>query len=368
LTDDWAYDQGFEILANRSDGAQRSLLYIPGDGSQTNFYSGASFGNSVGIGTTNPQGNLQIIGQSGWDRSTTFCLTNGSSDYGRTNFVISGRIQSGNDGWAFGSGARNSIVFAENAASSGQSIGNVGTEQYSIQVEGNSNALGFLSSANGNTPNMVLLQNGNVGIGMANPQYRLDVLTPHGSGVNNNNVYGSNGDSHYFIVGKQAVSYFGGYSTVRMNLGTGFSEVQVGSSNLSQSVNLLVTGNVGIGTTNPTEKLSVNGNIRSQKLIVTQTGWSDYVFDSTYQLKPLTEIEQFIKDNKHLPDVPSAKEVEKAGIDVGENQAVLLKKIEELTLYMIEMKKDNAAMEKEIEALQKENAQQKIAIQQLQSK
>lgn len=112
-------------------------------------------------------------------------------------------------------------------------------------------------------------------------------------------------------------------------------------------------GNVGIGTTNPAEKLSVNGNIRSKKLIVTQTGWTDYVFDSSYQLQSLTEVEQFIKTNRHLPDVPSAKEVEKEGLNVGDNQAVLLKKIEELTLYMIEMKKDNEVMKKEIQALQK---------------
>ena len=67
--------------------------------------------------------------------------------------------------------------------------------------------------------------------------------------------------------------------------------------------------------------------------------WSDYVFDSKYKLKSLDEIENFIKDNKHLPDVPSAKQVIEQGIDVAQMNAILLKKVEELTLLMIEQNK-----------------------------
>ncbi|WP_235832272.1 hypothetical protein [Flavobacterium zhairuonense] len=62
LTDDWTYDQGFEIIAKRYDGPLRTLLYIPGDGSQTNFFSGASFGGNVGIGTVNPKNKLDVNG------------------------------------------------------------------------------------------------------------------------------------------------------------------------------------------------------------------------------------------------------------------------------------------------------------------
>jgi hypothetical protein len=98
--------------------------------------------------------------------------------------------------------------------------------------------------------------------------------------------------------------------------------------------------NVGIGTTSPTEKLSVNGNIKAKKLIVSQVGWPDYVFSKNYKLRPLTEVDQFIKTNKHLPDMPSAKEVENKGLDVGNAQALLLKKIEELTLYVIQLNKE----------------------------
>ncbi len=108
-------------------------------------------------------------------------------------------------------------------------------------------------------------------------------------------------------------------------------------------------GSVGIGTTNidNSYKLFVEGGIRSRKLKVDQTTWPDYVFHSTYQLTPLPDVEKFISQNKHLPEVPSAKEVETNGLDVGETQAVLLKKIEELTLYIIDLNKRLEEVEKE---------------------
>jgi hypothetical protein len=112
-------------------------------------------------------------------------------------------------------------------------------------------------------------------------------------------------------------------------------------------------GNIGIGTTNPLEKLSVNGTVCATKVKVSVAGcWADYVFEPTYQLRSIGEVEQFIKQYHHLPEVPSAEEVERNGLDVANNQATLLKKIEELTLYMIEMSKN-------IKSLQEENAQLK---------
>lgn len=111
---------------------------------------------------------------------------------------------------------------------------------------------------------------------------------------------------------------------------------------------------MGIGTSTPSEKLSVNGNVRVQKVIVTKTGWSDYVFDEQYKLRPLSSLELFIKNNKHLPEIPSAREVGGKGIDIGDNQALLLKKIEELTLYVIELKQENQKQQREINQLKKQ--------------
>lgn len=98
-------------------------------------------------------------------------------------------------------------------------------------------------------------------------------------------------------------------------------------------------GFIGIGTNTPKEALSVNGNIRAKEIKVETTGWPDYVFDQGYRLKSLQEIENFIRLNGHLPDMPTAKLVEKEGISLGEMNKLLLKQIEELTLHLIEKDK-----------------------------
>ncbi|NCU06110.1 MAG: hypothetical protein GXC73_19290 [Chitinophagaceae bacterium] len=100
-------------------------------------------------------------------------------------------------------------------------------------------------------------------------------------------------------------------------------------------------------------KLSVNGEIHSKKVRVTQTGWPDYVFEKSYVLPSLKEVEEFIQRHKHLPGVEPAKQIETNGLDLGNNQAVLLKKIEELTLYIIELKKTTENQQKEIEQLKR---------------
>lgn len=109
-------------------------------------------------------------------------------------------------------------------------------------------------------------------------------------------------------------------------------------------------GNVGIGTTVPDAKLAVKGQIHAQEVKVDLQGAMvpDYVFGKNYNLKSLSEVDAYIKANSHLPEVPSAQEIEKNGLQLGEMNMVLLKKIEELTLHAIEQ-------QKQIESLKKEN-------------
>ncbi|ACU03277.1 hypothetical protein [Pedobacter heparinus] len=117
-------------------------------------------------------------------------------------------------------------------------------------------------------------------------------------------------------------------------------------NNIYSSGNLMLSGNgphyiengdVGIGTTDPKGyKLAVNGKIRAQEIKVEASPWPDYVFTKDYQLPTLQQTENHIKEKGHLPGIPSAEEVKANGIDLGEMNAKLLQKIEELTLHAIE--------------------------------
>jgi len=114
----------------------------------------------------------------------------------------------------------------------------------------------------------------------------------------------------------------------------------------------VMDGNVGIGTTNPDMKLTVKGNIHAEEVkIDLNVPAPDYVFKKDYNLRSIEEVENFIKENSHLPEIPSAKEFEQNGIMQAEMDMNLLKKIEELTLYTIQQEKKINKLEKENESL-----------------
>jgi hypothetical protein len=111
-------------------------------------------------------------------------------------------------------------------------------------------------------------------------------------------------------------------------------------------------GNVGIGTTSPNQKLTVNGTIYGKEVKVDlSVPGPDYVFEKDYELPSLEEIKNYIDQHKHLPEVPSAKEMEANGINLGEMNMILLKKVEELTLHLLEQQEQLDAQQKEIQSL-----------------
>lgn len=139
-------------------------------------------------------------------------------------------------------------------------------------------------------------------------------------------------------------------------IGTTNSEPVIIKTNSTEAVKILPTGEVGIGSDAPRAgyRLAIKGNVLAEKVVVKSPGnWPDYVFDSTYQLLSLKEVNDFIKKNKHLPDVPSASEVEKNGLNLSDSHSVLLRKIEELMLYIIEQDKINRNQQELIEQLLK---------------
>ncbi len=115
----------------------------------------------------------------------------------------------------------------------------------------------------------------------------------------------------------------------------------------------ITSGSVGIGTTSPTDMLDVAGTIAAQQIKV-EASVPDYVFEPTYHLQPLSEVKQFVEEHHHLPDIPSTAEVKEKGLNIGEMQAKLLGKIEELTLHMIQAEEHNNRLEQQNSGLQEQ--------------
>ena len=136
------------------------------------------------------------------------------------------------------------------------------------------------------------------------------------------------------------------------NVSGGFMTFSTNANN--EQMRITQSGNVGIGTTNPDQKLTVKGKIHAEEVIIDlNVPVADYVFAENYPLMPLHKVEQFVKINNHLPEIPSATEVKEKGLSLGEMQNKLLQKIEELTLYVIEQQKINEKQGVRIEELEK---------------
>jgi hypothetical protein len=147
-------------------------------------------------------------------------------------------------------------------------------------------------------------------------------------------------EHHFYGYVNSSVNFFRGGSVTG-----GF--LTFSTNDNSERMRIDANGNVGVGTTIPDQKLTVKGKIHAEEVIVDlNVPMADYVFKPTYKLMPLHEVEQFVKTNSHLPEIPSATEITKNGLSMGEMQNKLLQKVEELTLYIIEQQKEIEELKK----------------------
>ncbi len=343
----------------------------------------------LGVGTTSPNSKLHVV--SGQSIDANNLLTGATAIFGTTL----GIRERGNSNGISGSPYTSQIYQGSTAG------GNL--EIYNVAAN-----YGLIFGTQ-TTERMRITNGGNVGIGVSSPDSKLQVDGGGGSSVVlsiSRDVRANRGGIVQVIPAYDAgaqgniitTNYWGDPNQGTLTL------------NAYGQTNQLVIhkgGNAGIGTPAPKEKLHVNGNVRvgggnapyinlaadgcgcawwniqnDNGIMKFRTGEgptdapamtlnasgllqakeikvvaqpADFVFGKDYKLMPLNDVEQFIKENKHLPDVPSGKVVEKEGYKVGEMQSKLLQKVEELTLYVIELKKENIQLKKRIEQVESKN-------------
>jgi len=200
------------------------------------------------------------------------------------------------------------------------------------------------------TTNVLFVTNkNNIGIGTETPEYLLDI---NGTAHANNLIIGNQGTPNSVgSVERLSIAPYG--HTGRWTLsardiaGTAFLDLNYGSNKL---LTLNHSKKIGILTDNPQSELDVRGKIIASEveIKVLPTGGADFVFQPDYNLMPLSQVESFVKENQHLPEIPSEQEMIENGLNVNEMQIKLLQKIEELTLYVIEQEKKNEKLQEQI--------------------
>lgn len=332
----------------------------------------------VGIGTTTPDEALVVNGSVAFDYGTgssyngikrngikteyyngiTGTSTNVIHEFTGVNTTILSLTQGGNAG--IGTNAPLSRLHIEGAAGGGQP--NATVPNYGMLIGGKTTG-GILNmgiDANGAVPFYSWIQSrhkssadfynlalnpegGNVGVGTNTPNAKLhlkngNLLIETGeNGGAPNLLFGTSTDPNYAGWGQMGLEYIPNY-------GLNFWTPHASNNNLQNHLLVIKeNGDVGIGTdlsSNTTGfKLSVNGKIRAKEIQV-ELGWADYVFDDTYKIMELSEVNDFIQKENRLPGVPSAANVENGEFGIGELTKIQQEKIEELMLYTIQQQKE----------------------------
>ncbi len=288
-------------------------------------------GNGAGRGTTTGAGNTSI-GDGAFLSNTTGAGNTAIGRYAGINITT---------------GSNNTFIgLAATAPSGSGTISNATAIGYNAQVTASNS--------------MVLGSGVNVGIGTSAPNNKLEVVS---SASNTSGLRLTNLKSSSPVTVATAK-----YLTVDANgdvvLGSASGSGRVASEDANWTIdgehlkNTNAGGIIigpGVNTTPAGYRLYVADGVLTEKLKVavkSTNDWSDRVFEGSYRLRSLKEVEQFIDRNKHLPGVPSAEEVVVQGVDVGQMQAKLLEKVEELTLYVIDLKKENETLKKKVSKIE----------------
>lgn len=291
--------------------------------SAQNTYPWPSTGN-VGIGTSSPAGKFQIVtgAMDILTANTTLDIGIGGAvaGWGRAFRVVNTSGSNGLDGGAFGVRGNGTIP------------------SYIYMSIPTSEPIGYAS-----TKILALNNSGNVGIGTTNPVYKLVVSNSAANGFEIDPTNSGGTQTLINSFNRTTSSY-----TPMLFFGSQY---------------VFQNGSVGIGTTQPDQKLTVNGTVHSKEVKVdTSIPIPDYVFEKSYKLPDLSQLKNYLESNHHLPEIPSAAEIEKNGLNLGQMNLKLLKKVEELTLYVIDKDRQivdqNALLAKE----EKKNDEQEARI------
>ncbi|MEO9483792.1 MAG: hypothetical protein ABJG47_10120 [Ekhidna sp.] len=301
-------------------------------------------GGKVGIGTTSPTQLIDLlsvnraIGQFRGSHITDSYFTIGNTSSGHAKLVLDGQ-----NGDAFGGDY--ATIYNVNSSNA--------TDRH----------LRFQTNA---TDRMTIDGSGNIGIGTTTPLNKLDIRLGNSYGYT---ARFSEQNGAGIILGvdpnnDEPLSGFIGHTSSNRNINYAVFGIgkHVFKTDAGASMAISNTGNVGIGTTTPQSKLAVEGQIRATEVkVLADISVPDYVFEPDYKLRTLEETKKYIAENKHLPEIPSAAEIGENGIDLGDMNMKLLKKVEELTLYMIDMneqvqllKSENTELKEKVKVLEKE--------------
>ena len=357
------WDFGLDMTHNfgSADGPKfywspENLAFRVGTAKNNNWDNSISGFLSVGFGEGVANGDYSFIQGSENSAWKEYSFVQGKSNvsFGEYSFVQGlGNVSNANNSVVMGYhniAGDPSGVPKEGCISIGSN--NESTGEGSVSLGHSTRSLGFLTTTIGYGAHASGKQAISIGSSYAGGE--SSIVIGHTTGKNDKPMGFKEGS---FVIGKGSI-----WNDIPNSLMIGFNNALIDKNTIptlfvgpaSPSVSEGRFGWVGIGTKTPQSELAVNGTITAKKeiLVDMNAGWPDYVFEKDYKLQPLEDVEIYVNNNKHLPGVPSAGQIRAEGLDVGNISRVMLEKIEELTLHLIQLKKENDQLRKRVEVLE----------------